>query len=249
MKRAAGLALALAAFWMAPAHAATCQDRANIRQQDRYAPFAVGDSVMLAAAEELAEHGFAVDAQACRMYNQGLEVMGSRQLPDVLVVALGSNASVSAAQVRSTLEMVGPFSRVVFVLPRALGGGPDADGRVFRAAETAYPDQVTTLDWPGYSEPHGEWLAPDGLHLTSAGAQAFADFIAEAVQFAPVDPVELPPLKEPRRRKPEPPRPEGDPRVAAMWRAAGQTVAWLVRPALSLLAPLLANSDSEPQDL
>ena len=255
MSRRAAVAALAAAGWVflaPPAQAVqTCETRANIRQKDPNASLAFGDSVMLAAAKQLAAYGFSVDAQACRQMNQGLEVMQEHELPSLVVIALGSNHTVSAQQVRSALEMVGPFGRIVFVLPNKLGGGPDPDGRVFRAAESAYPDQVSILDWPAYSSGHPDWLASDGLHLTSTGAAEFARFIAEAPELGPA-PEELEPLPEPEReRRPEPkPVPAGpDPLFTAMWHGVARTFAVVLEPAARLLGQFAHGGSAEPEDL
>lgn len=248
---ALAVALLSSALSAAPAYG-LCDQRADIRQDDQYAPLAIGDSVMLAAAKQLAAHGFSVDAQACRTYAQGLEIILQRRLPDLLVVALGSNASVAAAQVRETVEAVGPFGRVIFVLPRALGGGPDPDGQVMRAAASAYPDQVEVLDWPAYSEGEPGWLAGDGLHLTGAGAQAFAAFIADAPPVEAAEPLEPAPRKpEPQTRRPRRASlpADGHPAVAALWRGVGRALATWIEPALRLLGQLVRVEASEPQDL
>jgi hypothetical protein len=116
--------------------------------------------------------------------------MSARRLPDLVVVALGSNAAVSGEELDYALELAGPFARLILVLPKELGGAPDPDGRLMRAFAEAHPDQVGIVDWPAYSAGHGDWFAPDGLHLTTDGALGFAQMITEAVEFAPVEPVE-----------------------------------------------------------
>jgi hypothetical protein len=233
---AAGLVLAAA-----PAQALECKDVfSKIHQSDELAPFVVGDSVTVPAGESLGEQGFAVDAVACRTFAQGLEVMAARStLPDLVVVALGSNAGVSGAELDQALELVGPFARLMLVLPKELGGGPDPDGRVMRAFAEAHPDQVTILDWPTYSSGHGDWFAPDGLHLTTAGAQGFAQMIGEAAEFAPLPQAEPPPKPKP---KPPPQTPaDADPAVASLWHALGNTVVALVSPGLQLLAGVIGD--------
>jgi hypothetical protein len=158
-----------------------------------------------------------------------------------VVVALGSNGDTTPADLERALELVGPFSRLVLVLPKALGGRPDRDGRLMREFEHAYPDQVMTLDWPAYSAGRPGWFAPDGLHLTTPGAHGFAQMIAEGVEFAPAEQVEPPP-EPPRPARPRRPRrPPGDPAVAALWRTLGRAVAAVAGPPIRLLARLVAD--------
>jgi hypothetical protein len=244
---AAALAAALALAGAVPAEAvprlpAPCRANASkIRQADPLVPLVVGDSVTVAAGRYLGEAGFAVDAVACRMWVHGLEVLSTRRLPDLVVVALGSNGDTTPADLERALELVGPFGRLVLVLPKALGGAPDRDGRLMRAFEEAYPDQVATLDWPAYSAGKGGWFASDGLHLTTPGAHGFTQMIAEGVEFGPAEQVEPPPEPLPRERPARPRRPRGDPAVASLWRAFGHAIASVVAPGLRLLGRLLAD--------
>ncbi len=248
---ATAIALASAGCLLAasPANALECKDVfSKIRQSDPHAPFVVGDSVTVPAGKFLGERGFAVDAVACRTFAQGLEVMSGRRLPDVIVMALGSNGEVSGAELEYALELVGPFARLMLVLPKELGGDPDPDGRLMRAFEEAHPDQVTTLDWPAYSAAHGDWFAPDGLHITTAGAQGFAQMIGEAVEFAPVEQVEAPRVPD-RRARSRPPQPAADPVLAPLWDALGRTIATVVAPGLRLLAAVLGPARMAQPDL
>ena len=241
-KRAVAIAIAAAALLLSPvaAHAVECRDVfSKIRQRDPFAPFVVGDSVTVPAGDFLGEMGFAVDAVACRTLAQGLVVMSGRRLPDLVVVALGSNAGVSGAELEQALELVGPFGRLVLVLPKALGGGPDVDGRIMRAFQEAHPDQVTVLDWPAYSAGHRDWFAPDGLHLTTDGARGFAQMIGEAVEFAPLEPIEPPRARQPNRPRAQ--EPTGDPGVMALWRAVGRVMASVLTPPLQLLGRLIGD--------
>jgi hypothetical protein len=256
---AAAAALAGAAVLLAgsaPAEAAqlpaTCRANASkIRQPDPLAPLVVGDSVTVAAGKYLAAEGFSVDAVACRAWSHGLEAMAGRRLPDVLVVALGSNGDLFPEQLEQTLELVGPFARLVLVLPKALGGGADRDGRLMRAFAEAHPDQVDVLDWPAYSAGEPGWFAPDGLHLTTPGAHAFTALIAEGVAFSQPEQVEPPPVEKPARpRRPRRTAPRTDPLVAEAWRAFSDAVASFVGPALRLLGRVaLRPADLGHQDL
>ena len=255
--RAAAVSLVAAVFLLCAglAHALECKDVfSKIRQADPLAPFVVGDSVTVPAGDFLGEKGFAVDAVACRTFAQGLEVMTGRPLPELVVIALGSNAAVSGTELEAALELVGPFARLMLVLPKELGGGADPDGRVMRAFAEAHPDQVTIVDWPAYSAGHGDWFAPDGLHLTTDGAIGFAQMITEAVEFAPVEPVE--PLdraqKEQSQRRPrtQAPAESADPTLPSFIHTLGDVVAAVLSPGLRLLAAVLEDAGTVgPPDL
>jgi hypothetical protein len=252
-KRLAGAAVAAAALLLGatPAVALECKDVfSKIRQSDPLAPFVVGDSVTVPAGDFLGESGFAVDAVACRTFAQGLEVMSARSLPDLVVVALGSNAAVSGAELDQALELVGPFARLMLVLPKELGGGPDPDGRLMRAFAEAHAEQVTILDWPAYSSGHGDWFAPDGLHLTTDGAQGFAQMISEAVEFVPLPRADAPRVPKPRRPLEQRAEVDDDPGLASFWRALGNGFATAVAPAFRLLAGVFDDpGDLAPPDL
>lgn len=51
-----------------------------------------------------------------------------------------------------------------------------------KVASGDYPD-VTLADWNTYVVAHPEWLEPDGIHLTYAGAVGVADYISRLVAF------------------------------------------------------------------
>jgi hypothetical protein len=254
VRRSTAAAVAASALWLfgaGQAQAACADVFSKVRQPDALAPLVVGDSVTVPAGDYLGQMGFAVDAVACRTFDQGLGVMAGRRLPDLVVIALGSNADVSAAELDRALELVGPFARLVLVLPKALGGGPDRDGRIMREFESAHPDQVSVLDWPAHSAGHDDWFAPDGLHLTTPGAQAFAGLIGEAVQFGPAEraePPPEPPAAPPRRRsRPEAP---ASPLVVALWRGLTATLSVVAVPGLHLIDRLVGNAgELGPQDL
>jgi hypothetical protein len=248
---AAAIAVAAALLVCAmPAQAIECKDVfSKIRQSDPLAPFVVGDSVTVPAGDYLGEMGFAVDAVACRTFAQGLEVMAARtRLPDLVVMALGTNGTVSGAELDQALELVGPFARLMLVVGKDVGGGVDPDGRLMRAFAEAHADQVSIIDWSAYSSGHNDWFAPDRLHLTTPGAQGFAQMIGEAVEFAPVPQVEPP--QRPKREQERPQPEDADPALAAFWNAVGNGVAVVLAPGIRLLAGVLGDTGRlTPPDL
>jgi hypothetical protein len=143
------------------------------------APLAIGDSVMMGAIEPLRRAGFEIDVRGCRQMSEGLDVLSSRKgagtLPDVVVVALGNNWTVSTSEIRRAMRIVGPRRLLGLVTPR----GVMASARTsIRAAGLRWPERVKVLDWSARSA--GKAWTWDGLHLTPAGARGFTRLLSEA---------------------------------------------------------------------
>jgi hypothetical protein len=51
-----------------------------------------------------------------------------------------------------------------------------------KVASGDFPD-VTLADWDAYVVDHPDWLEPDGIHLTFAGAVGVADYISRQIAF------------------------------------------------------------------
>jgi hypothetical protein len=165
-------------------------------------PLAVGDSVMLGAADELAAEGFEVDVRGCRQMSEGLDVLRARQrggrLPEVVVVALGANWVITPAEIREALHILGRRRTLALVTPRETGGGSSSDAGVVRDAGRRYPGRVAVLDWVAYSAGHADWFAGDGLHLGPAGAQGLARLLSSAFDLiAPLEGTWLPAARGP----------------------------------------------------
>src|SRR3954451_17703877 len=89
-------------------------------------PLAIGDSVMLGAAKQLAAAGFEVDVHGCRQMGEGLRVMRARRragtLPRIVIVALGSNLAITSSDIHRALRVVGRRRLLGLVTPRKSGG-------------------------------------------------------------------------------------------------------------------------------
>jgi hypothetical protein len=149
-------------------------------------PLAVGDSVMLGAVAELQQAGFEVDVRGCRQMSEGVDVLAARRragsLPDVVVVALGTNWTVSSAEIRSALRILGSNRVLGMVTPPEAGGVRSSDQRVIRAAGRRWPRRVKVLDWVAYSS-RKRWTW-DGMHLKPAGAEAYARLLSRAFSWS-----------------------------------------------------------------
>ncbi len=151
-------------------------------------PLAIGDSTMLLALPVLAREGYQVNAHGCRQIDEGLELIreDKRQgrLPHLIVIALGADASISPGQLAAAFRLIGPKRVLGLVVPLELGGGTSSDADVVRAAAKRHPNRSVLLDWVAYSAGHRDWFQPDGLHLTFAGADAFARLLRQALPYA-----------------------------------------------------------------
>jgi hypothetical protein len=167
----------------APQHARAKRDRAPGPP-----PLAVGDSVMLGALRNLARAGFEVDARVCRQMGEGVDLMRGRRrarsLPRVVVLALGSNWTVTIADIRRALRIAGRDRVLGLVTPREPRGPGSGDAARIRAAGRRWPERVRVLDWARTSSGHASWLAGDGLHLGPAGARAFTRLLSRAFEWA-----------------------------------------------------------------
>lgn len=154
------------------------------------APLAIGDSVLLGAAEAAAAVGYDVDVRGCRQMAEGLEVLRKHQragtLPRVVTIALGSNWMVTRAQVRAALRTLGPNRILGLVTPREVRGTPYTDAATLRAAAASWPRRIALVDWVRYTKRHKGMTYSDGIHLTNAGQRAMASLLkAPLARVAP----------------------------------------------------------------
>lgn len=168
--------MVLVALYAAPAHAVGACDAQKQLAPRHIAgmpppPFAIGDSVMLGAAESLAQAGIRVDARGCRQMEAGLDILARRSLPHTVIIELGTNWVVTRADLRRALRIVGPTRKLVLVTPRTAVDRGDADR--MRAFAARNPLHVCIADWQKFSAGRSDWAPGDGIHLSSSGIAAF----------------------------------------------------------------------------
>jgi hypothetical protein len=100
-----------------------------------------------------------------------------------VVVHLGTNGNATQAQIDDLLAAVPAATRVVLVNTQMHGSQPwEAENNaLFPGAVARCGSRCALGDWKGYSDGHPEWFAGDGVHLTAAGAAAYAALIASLV--------------------------------------------------------------------
>ena len=146
----------------------------------------IGDSVTEGAAPALQQYlpDAYVDGKVSRQLFVGQDVyaqdVATGYDPDVVVFALGTNGLIrDTSTVQALVDAVGgkPLYFVTIRCPLEL---QDPNNQVFRDF-AAKNDNVGIIDWYGTSEGHDEYLADDGIHLTSAGRDAYALMVRRAL--------------------------------------------------------------------
>lgn len=146
---------------------------------------AVGDSVMLGAAAELAARGVGVDAVVSRQFREMVDLVlasgAAGTLGHTVVVHGGTNGPVDEADLRRLLD--GTRGHRVFVVtvkvPRAW---EQFDNDLFARVVPEYA-HARLLDWKPVGDAHPDWFGGDGIHLREgAGRTGYADWVLQGVQ-------------------------------------------------------------------
>jgi hypothetical protein len=153
----------------------------------------IGDSVMLGARGVLQSTipGIKVDAAVARYPGAFLgrikKIGAAGLLADTVVLHPGTNGVIPESMMRQMLDLLKDRKRVVVVNDDVPRSWNDANNVVISAAVPDYPNAVIA-DWASVSRGHPEYFVSDGIHLTSAGAHAYANVIKKAAQIQTATP-------------------------------------------------------------
>jgi peptidoglycan/LPS O-acetylase OafA/YrhL len=151
--------------------------------------FAVGDSVMLASAVQLAATlpGISIDAQVSRQVSAGLSAVqrlaAAGRLRPVVVFALGTNGAFTSQQLRQLVRVAGPHRELVLVNTYEARPWEAGVNHVIAAAARRYPN-VVMANWFAAIEHRTRLLWPDEVHPQPSGARLYARMVAAAVRAA-----------------------------------------------------------------
>ena len=145
--------------------------------------YAIGDSVMLGARDELRARGFIVDTETSRQFSEAVTIVRRKAASGVLrrrvIIHLGTNGIlIEASQCDKIARAAGAHRHVYLVTVT----GPTRHPKIRTAQNTrlrACADRhgnTSLLDWYGHSRGHGGWFY-DGMHLTPSGQDAYASFL------------------------------------------------------------------------
>ena len=178
------VAICLTLLFAEGAHAQGCgyDHRAPKHGRVGAAPFALGDSVMLGAARELSRRGFEVDAKCARPPAEGLQILRQRRrrgtLPEIIVMALGTNIATSSRDIRRMLRVIGRRRTLMLVTP--FRQWHPFNTRPMRRAARRKPRRVKLIDWSSRARRNRPWLWTDGTHLRPTGVEAYSRMLRRA---------------------------------------------------------------------
>jgi hypothetical protein len=170
----------------APASTSASGETAQTAPVERVPRLAIGDQIMLGAAPTLADDAIVVDARQNRQASEAVGILRSllvtAQLGSVVVLQVGTNGPISAADMDAMMTAVADVPLVVMLTVHADRSwiGPNND--LIRSLPSTYPN-VRIVDWDLIAqECAAECLTPDGIHLRStAAAQIYVDAIIAAI--------------------------------------------------------------------
>jgi hypothetical protein len=161
------------------------------------APVAIGDSTMILPIPNLNAVGYSVNARGCRGFKESINIAArlkaKGKLPHLVMINAYGNGGVNPGLIHQALDVLGR-KRVLGLVTgynADTGAPPAPDTDVLFKAQKQHRHQIFVLDWVKYSLPHhaaepapGAWFLPDLFHPNYTGAQAYADFLAQALPLA-----------------------------------------------------------------
>ena len=152
---------------------------------------AIGDSVMLAAAQELraALPGIYIDAAIDRQMSGGLaavrQLAARGVLRPVVVVDLGTNGTVTGGQIRQLRAGIGPGRWLVLVNTYEARSWEDEVNRALAAARS--DPRVLLVNWHAAIAGRTSLLWDDEVHPRPAGGTLYARLVKAAVLATGLD--------------------------------------------------------------
>ena len=144
---------------------------------------AIGDSVMLGAARELADSvpGIDLDAELGRQVWQAIRMLEDRKenglLGEIVLLHLGNNGAFSKIEFDRIMEVVGEERRVVFLTLKVERSWEEGNNEVISEGVRQYP-QALLVDWREAIGGRPELLWTDGTHLRPEGATFYVKLLA-----------------------------------------------------------------------
>jgi peptidoglycan/LPS O-acetylase OafA/YrhL len=158
--------------------------------------YAVGDSVMLAAAPAVkkAFPGIKIDAKVSRHLSEAIPIIkklaSKGKLRPILVLGLGTNGLVDDQKLNEVMHIVGPQTKVVLINAQAPRDWIPGVNKILARYAQSHRN-VELANWHAAIRPHIDYLATDLIHAGGPkGGKIYADTVRDAIQRL----ADLPPL-------------------------------------------------------
>ena len=146
---------------------------------------AIGDSVMLGAANVLTERGITVDALKSRPFRQALEIgnylKSVNRLGEIVIIHLGTNNYVDQKTLDEIMVPLADVDTVVFVTNHVPSKKWEEPNNLLLRSMPDQYGNVKILDWYTIAVAHPEYLYGDKIHLNPEGQAVYADLIMQAI--------------------------------------------------------------------
>ncbi|CAH2465581.1 MULTISPECIES: acyltransferase family protein [Bacillus] len=147
---------------------------------------AIGDSVLIDIAPYLKNTfpDIRIDAQIGRQLSKAIPVVeqlkNEGDLGNYVIIGLGTNGAFTTEQLVSLIKLIGNERKMIFINTRVPRPWESIVNERLKVTVSEYPN-ITLVDWYAASAGKGDYFAPDGVHLTKVGAEAYAALVAKAV--------------------------------------------------------------------
>jgi hypothetical protein len=146
---------------------------------------AIGDSVMLGAANVLTDRGITVDALKSRPFRQALEICNYlksvNRLGEIVIIHLGTNNYFDQKTLDEIMVPLSDVDTVVFLTNHVPSKKWQEPNNVLLRAMPDKYGNVKILDWYTIAEAHPEYLYGDKIHLNPEGQAVYADLIMQVI--------------------------------------------------------------------
>jgi hypothetical protein len=148
--------------------------------------FAVGDSVMLKAADGLrglAGLDVTVDAEVGRQFRAGIDPVAAAVAAGAttVIIHLGTNGPFTDAQFEAMLTAAGGARVVLVTIQLPDAAYPHEGPTNAQLRDGAARHGAALVDWNAATEGHPELLRPDGYHMDDAAVPLYVSLIAAAL--------------------------------------------------------------------
>ncbi|WP_025147468.1 acyltransferase family protein [Bacillus sp. H1a] len=158
----------------------------SAQPKDALTVTAIGDSVMIDIAPYLKNTfpDIKIDAQIGRQLSKAIPVVeqlkNEGDLGNYVIIGLGTNGAFTTEQLVSLIKLIGNERKMIFINTRVPRPWESIVNEKLKVLESEYSN-ITLVDWYAASAGKGDYFAPDGVHLTKVGAEAYAALVAKAV--------------------------------------------------------------------